>query len=55
MPRKNIDLINKNSKILRLAKLLEIDCEENPIEQIKIDVKQKINDQRKYLKTKTVC
>ena len=56
MPKKDIDDINKpRTEIVELAELLQIDCDKFTIAQLRNEVKQKIKEERKYSKPKTVC
>ena len=53
-PKKNIDDIIKRKEIAELAELLQIDGDKFNIEELKSEVKQKIREERKYSKPKTV-
>ena len=56
MPKKKFDDIKKLPEIVDLAELLQIDYDENcTIQEIKSKLKQKVEDQSKYLKRTTVC
>ena len=54
IPKKNIDDIIKRKEIGELAELLQIDGDKLNIEELKSVVKQKIKEERKYSKPKTV-
>ena len=56
MPKRKFDDIKKLPEVGELAELLQIDYDENcTIQEIKIKLKQKVEEQSKYLKTTTVC
>ena len=54
IPKKKIDDIKKHAEILELAELLQIDCDKFTIAELRSEVKQKIEEERKYSKPKTV-
>ena len=54
IPKKNIDDITKRKEIVDLAELLHIDWDKLNIEELKSEVRQKIEEERKYSKPKTV-
>ena len=54
IPKKNIDDITKRKEIVDLAELLQIDWDKLNIEELKSEVRQKIEEERKYSKPKTV-